>query len=96
MYAKSQILKKLKQPDQAQKIYRKSLQMRVDSSPVFIAERRSTQKADALIINVNPVLDDSLRSFESMSLNSPNYPSQLAERFSEDFHFTYIFEGDAT
>ena len=94
-YAKSLILKELNQPVEAQKIYRKSLQMRVDSSPVFVAERHASQKADALIINTNPALDDSLKSFESLSLNAPNYPTQLAERFSEDFHFTYIFECDA-
>ena len=94
-YAKSLILKELNRPGEAQKVYRRSLQLRVDSSPVFVAERHATQKADALIINATPVLDDSLRSFESLSLHSPNYPGQLAERFSEDFHFTYIFEGDA-
>lgn len=94
-YAKSRILKGLKRPAEAQKIYRKSLQMRVDSSPVFIAERRATQKADALVISPNPVLDDTLKSFESLSLGCPNYPGQLAGRFSGDFHFTYIFEGDA-
>ena len=94
-YAKSLILKELNRPGEAQKTYRRSLQMRVDSSPVFVAERHATQKADVLVINPNPVLDDSLKSFESLSLHSPNYPSQLAERFSEDFHFTCIFEGDA-
>jgi len=95
LYAKSQILKGLQRPDEAQKIYRKSLQMRVDSSPVFIAERRATQKADVLVISPNPALDDTLKSFESLSLGCQNYPSQLAGRFSEDFHFTFIFEGDA-
>ena len=95
VYAKSLILKELDRPVEAQKIYRRSLQMRVDSSPVFVGERRASQKADALIINANPALDDSLKSFEALSHYSLNYPGQLAGRFGEDFHFTYIFEGDA-
>ena len=95
VYAKSLILKELDRPVEAQKIYRRSLQMRVDSSPVFVAERHASQKADALIINANPTLDDSLKSFESLTLSSTNYPTQLAAHFGDVFHFTYIFEGDA-
>jgi tetratricopeptide (TPR) repeat protein len=95
-YTKSLILKELKRPDEAQKIYRKSLEMRAASSPVFIAERHATQKADVLVINENPELDDSLKSFEALLYCCPNFPGQLAERFSEDFHFTYVFSGDAT
>ena len=77
-------------------IYRKSLDMRVASSPVFIAERRATQKADALIINQDPDLDASLKSFETLHLFCLNFPGQLAEYFHDDFHFTYVFAGDAT
>ena len=95
-YTKSLILKELKRPDEAQKIYRKSLEMRAASSPVFIAERHATQKADVLVINENPELDDSLKSFEALLYCCPNFPGQLAERFREDFHFTYVFSGDAT
>jgi tetratricopeptide (TPR) repeat protein len=94
-YTKSLILKELKRPDDAQKIYRKSLEMRVASSPVFIAERRATQKADILIINENPEIDDSLKSFETLLYCCSNFPGQLAGRFSDDFHFTYVFSGDA-
>ena len=95
LYTKSLILKELERPDEAQKIYLKSLEMRVASSPVFIAERRATQKADALIINQNPDIDASLKSFEALHLLCSNFPGQLAERFHEDFHFTYVFVGDA-
>ena len=74
VYAKSLILKELDRPVEAQKIYRRSLQMRVDSSPVFIAERHASQKADALIIHANPGLDDSLKSFESLTLAAQTIP----------------------
>jgi tetratricopeptide (TPR) repeat protein len=96
LYAKSQILKQLERPDEAQKIYLMSLEVRVASSPVYIAERRATQKADALIISPNPHLDASLKSFETLHLDCPNFPGQLAKRLHEDFHFTFVFEGDAT
>lgn len=96
LYAKSLILKELKRPDEAQKIYRKSIEMRSGSSPVFIAERRATQKADALIVSRNPILDASLTSFETLHVHCPNFPGQLAGHFQEDFHFTYVFEGNAT
>ena len=95
LYSKSLILKELGRLDEAQKIYLLSLEQRVASSPVFKAERRPTQKADALIISQNPVIDDSFRSFENLHLGCLNYPSQLAERFLDDIHFTYVFEGDA-
>jgi Flp pilus assembly protein TadD len=94
LYTKSLILKELQRPDEAQKAYRKSLDIRVASSPVFIAERRATQKAVALVISLNPDFDDSLKSFEA--LQRTNYPGQLADQFLEVFHFTYVFCGDAT
>jgi Tfp pilus assembly protein PilF len=94
LYNKSLILKELQQPDEAQKIYQKSLEVRVDASPLLIAERRATQKAEALIINLNPEIDDSLKSFEA--LHRANFPGQLVDKLSEDFHFTYVFCGDAT
>jgi tetratricopeptide (TPR) repeat protein len=96
LYTKSLILKELERPDEAQMIYRKSLDMRVASSPVFIAERRATQKADVLIITQDPDLDASLKSFETLHLFCLNFPGQLAEYFHDDFHFTYVFVGDAT
>ena len=37
---------------------------------------------------------DSLKSFETLHLHSPNFPGQLARRFQEDFHFTFAFEGN--
>jgi len=95
-YTKSLILKELDRPDEAQKIYQQAFEMRVASSPVFVAERRATQKADVLVINQNPVLDASLKSFETLLLCCGNFPGQLAERFHEDFHFTYVFAGVAT
>ena len=96
LYTKSLILKELQRPDEAQKTYWKSLDMRVAASPVFMAERRATQKADALIISQNPAVDDSLKSFETLHLLCSNFPGQLARHFQEDFHFTYVFVGDAT
>ena len=93
LYTKSVILKQLERSAEAQMIYRRSLEMRVVSSPAFIAERRATQKTEVLVINENPVMDGSLKSFED--LHRSNFPGQLAKRFSEDLHFTYIFEGDA-
>jgi tetratricopeptide (TPR) repeat protein len=94
-YTKSLILKELKRMDDALKIYRKALEIRVASSPVFIAERHATQKADVLIINENPEINDSLKSFETLLYCCSNFPGQLAERFCEDFHFTYVSSGDA-
>ncbi len=94
LYTKSLILKELNRSDEAQNIYWKSLDMRVAASPVFLAERRSTQKADALIVSQNPAVDDSLKSFESLHLSCLNFPGQLAKYYPEDFHFTYVFVGD--
>jgi tetratricopeptide (TPR) repeat protein len=96
LYTKSLILKELKRPDEATRTYLKSIEMRVAISPVFIAERRATQKADALVISQNPDDDGSLKSFETLHLHCPNFPGQLAGQFQEDFHFTFVFEGIAT
>jgi tetratricopeptide (TPR) repeat protein len=95
LYSKSRILNELGRLDEARKIYAESLEMRVASSPVFIAERRATQKADVLVINQNPDLDASLKSFDNLQLYCLNYPSQLARLFHEDFHFSLLFERDA-
>ena len=94
LYTKSLILKELERPAEAETIYRKSLAMRAAASPVFIAERRATQKVEALVINMNPEIKDSLMSFES--LHRSNFPGQLPDQLQEDFHFTYVFCGDAT
>ena len=95
LYTKSLILKELERPDEAQKVHRMSLEMRADSSPVFIKDRRATQKADILIVSHNPPIDDSLKSFKTLQLHCPNFPGQLADRFEEDFNFAFVFEGDA-
>jgi Tetratricopeptide repeat/RimK-like ATP-grasp domain len=94
LHIKSRILKELQRPDEAQMIYRKSLNARVDSSPLFITERRTSQKADVLVINQNPTIDASLTPFQA--LQRPNFPGQLADHLNEDFHFTYVFCGDVT
>jgi len=96
LHTQSLILKQLGRPDEAQEAYLLALQTRVAASPVFLAERRATQKADVLIISENPHLDGSLKSFEALHLGGPNFPSQLLSRFREDFHFTCVFEGDAS
>jgi hypothetical protein len=89
-------LKELNQPEEAQKLYRKSLDMRFAVSPVIMAERRATQKAAALIIKQEPDDDGSLKSFETLHLYCSNFPGQLGERFHDEFHFTYFFPGAAT
>ena len=93
--AKSLILKELQRPDEAMGNYLKSLEMRVASSPVFPAERRASQKADVLIINQNPFIDEELLSFENLQFQVGNFPRQLAEVFQEDFHFSFVFTSDA-
>jgi hypothetical protein len=95
LYNKSLTLKELNRLDEAQTIYRKALDMRVASSPVFIGERCATQKADALILNRNPDIDDSFKSFETLNRFCPNFPGQVGNHLIEDFHFTYVFVGDA-
>ncbi len=92
-YTRSLILKELGRSDEAQKVYLKSLEMKFALSPVFIAERRVTQKADALIINQKPEDDGSLRSFENLHVHCSNFPGQLAERFRDEFHFSYVYAG---
>ena len=94
LYTKSLILKELERSAEAETIYRKSLAMRAATSPILIAERRATQKVEALVINMNPEIKDSLMSFES--LHHPNYPGQLPDQLQEEYHFTYVFCGDAT
>lgn len=94
-YTRGLILKELGRPDEAQVSYRKSLEMQFAVSPIYIAERRASQKADVLIIGHQPDINASLKSFEDLHLYCTNFPGQLAERFQEDFHFTYFFAGDA-
>jgi len=91
LYNKSRILKELDRPDEAEKIYWKSFHMRVASSPAFLAERRATQKANALVLN--PPLDAGVLSkpFETMHRFCKNFPGQIVNYFSEDFHFTCVF-----
>lgn len=96
LYAKSLALNKLYRPDEAKKVYLTSIQMRAASSPVFIAERRVTQKADILVVNHYPPFDPLLKPFEVLHLGGGNFPSQLARQFPDDFHFTFVFDVDAT
>ncbi|MGO8766727.1 MAG: tetratricopeptide repeat protein [Limisphaerales bacterium] len=96
LYAKSRALKELGRLDEARKTYLTSFEMRAISSPLFIAERRATQKADILVISHNPGMDDTLKSFEELQIRCPNYAGQLADVFQNEFHFNFIFEGDAT
>jgi Flp pilus assembly protein TadD len=95
LYYKSLILKELDQQDEAQKIYWKSFDLRVASSPAFLAERRATQKANALILN--PPLDAAIlfKPLETMHRYCRNFPGQLVKYFKEEFHFTCVFV-DAT
>ena len=95
LYHKSLVLKELNRLDEAQAVYRQALDRRIASSPVFVGERRATQKAEALIINRDPDIDLSFRSFESLNRFCSNFPGQLADHLSDDFHFNYAFIGNA-
>ena len=95
VFTKSRILKELGRVEEARKTYLVSLEIKTAASPVFIGERRATQKADILIISHNPRIDDSFLSFETLHRNGSNYPIQLASLLQEDFHFSFVFEGVA-
>jgi Tfp pilus assembly protein PilF/glutathione synthase/RimK-type ligase-like ATP-grasp enzyme len=97
LYQQSLNLKELNRLNEAQGMYRRALDVRIALSPVFVSERRASQKAEVLIINPNPEIDDaSFRSFESLSRCCPNFPGQLAERFGEELHFSYAFGSGAS
>jgi tetratricopeptide (TPR) repeat protein len=95
LYAQSLALKGLGQREDAREAYTKSLALRVAKSPVSIARRRETQKADILILSPDPCLDDELKSFEALHQECPNYPGQLARLLKDDFHLSFVFKGDA-
>ena len=95
LYTKCQILKELGRLDEAQTCYQKALASRVEKSPAFITERRASQKARILIVNPDPILDESLKPFELLHLYCSNFPGQLYRRFQDKFHFLYVFETDA-
>jgi tetratricopeptide (TPR) repeat protein len=95
VHNKSLALKELGRPEEARTTYLAGLAMRVVASPGYIAQRRATQKADALIISPDPYFDESLKSFDTLHRECPNYPRQLAQRLQSDFHFTFVFKGDA-
>ena len=93
LYAKSLALKELNRPEEAKTSYLQSLEMRMASSPLFSAPRLATQKAEILIVNGNPVVDISLKSFENLHVGQ-NFPGQIVRRLHEHFHFTYAFRDD--
>jgi tetratricopeptide (TPR) repeat protein len=92
-FTKSLVLKELGQMEEAEKIYLRSIKMRADLSPVVIAERRPTQKAEILIVSHNPSKERLFKSFETVHLDCMNFPGQLAELFQNDYHFNYVLEG---
>jgi Flp pilus assembly protein TadD len=94
LYQKSQVLKQLDRLEEAKMAYLEWFEARAASSPLFIADRNKTQKADVLVINRNPVIDSTLKSFEALLLGI-NFPGQLSGLLNEDFHFIYVFERDA-
>lgn len=95
LHAKSLILKELLRVEEAKGIYQRALDLRLAKSPVFVGERRATQKAEILVLNRNPEFDDSLNSFERMLRFCENFPGQLANHIQDDFHFTYVFKAGA-
>src|SRR4051812_46866612 len=90
LYQKTLVLKELNRLPEAQETFQKAVDIRVASSPVFIGQRRATQNAEALIVNRNPSVDDSFRSFEDLSRFCPNFPGQLADHLADKFHFNYV------
>ncbi len=95
LHAKSLVLKELNRLNEAKEIYQRALDIRLAKSPVFVGERRSTQKAEILLLNRNPDFDGSFKPFESMLRFCENFPGQLASYLQDDFHFSYIFKGGA-
>ncbi|MDB6059450.1 MAG: hypothetical protein JWO95_3294 [Verrucomicrobiales bacterium] len=95
LYNKSLALKELERPEEAQQVYQQALNARVALSPVFIGDRCETQKGAALIVNRSLAVDDSFRSFDSLSRNCQNYPGQLSLHLNEDFQFNSIFFTDS-
>jgi glutathione synthase/RimK-type ligase-like ATP-grasp enzyme/cytochrome c-type biogenesis protein CcmH/NrfG len=96
LYAKSRILKELGQLEESNKFYEISLEAQSILSPAYIAERQTSQKAEILIVSHNPILDGSLKSFETLHRACFNYPGQLSMIFQADFHFNFSFERNAT
>jgi tetratricopeptide (TPR) repeat protein len=96
LYQRAVVLKDLNRVQEARETYQKGVDIRVAASPVSIGERRATQKAEVLIVNRNPSVDESFRSFEDLSRYCANFPGQLADHLSQDFHFNYVFVGAAT
>jgi tetratricopeptide (TPR) repeat protein len=93
LYAKSLALKELNRPEEAKTNYLQSLETRMAAAPLFSAPRLATQKAEVLIVNGNPVVDLSLKTFENLHVGQ-NFPGQIVQRLHEDFHFTYAFRDD--
>ena len=95
LHARSLILKELGRKEEARKVYLSSLARRITKSPVFSAERLPSQNGDALIISPDPILNDSLKSFDDLHRECINFPGQLSRVLHEDFHFSFVFSGDA-
>ncbi|MGZ4972020.1 MAG: tetratricopeptide repeat protein [Limisphaerales bacterium] len=93
-YKKSLILKELNRPDEAQQVYQQALDLRVAVFPISIGERCATQKAEVLIVNRRPIVNNLFSPFDSLSCFCPNFPGQLGAILHEDFHFNYIFFGN--
>ena len=91
LYHKSLILRDLQRLNEAEGIYRQALGIRIAVSPVYIGERRASQKGEILIVNRSLHFNGSFWSFEFLNRFCSNFPGQLSERLHEDFHFNYIF-----
>jgi glutathione synthase/RimK-type ligase-like ATP-grasp enzyme/predicted negative regulator of RcsB-dependent stress response len=96
LFTKSRILKELRQSEEANKLYMMSIEAQATLTPVYISDRHASQRADILIISQNPILDGSLKSFEILHRTCHNYPGQLAMKLEGDFHFSFVFERNAT
>jgi len=95
-FTRSLILKELGRLEEAEKVYFRSIKMRADLSPIVIAERRPTQKAEILIISHNLSKDTLFKSFEALHFDCMNFPGQLSCLLEDDYHFNYVLEGAAT
>lgn len=96
LHVRSLALNALGRTEEAQQVYRRSLEMKLAVAPVFMGERRATQKAGILIVNHNPDLNGAFKSYDQLHLHCSNFPGQLARLFPDEFHFTFVFEGVAS
>ena len=86
LFCKSQVLEMLGRFEAASEAREKAIARSAAASPVFLGQRKKSQKANILVLNDTPVVGD---AFETVG----NFPSQLPHFFEDDFHFSYVYAG---